>query len=61
METFTFTASTIAGLVFSEAFKEIGKNIGKAIYDFVGFATFVVVSKVRDFLRTSEGMRPQYA
>ncbi|TAE57755.1 MAG: hypothetical protein EAZ76_17500 [Nostocales cyanobacterium] len=61
METFTFTASAIAGLVFAEAFKEIGKNIGKAIYDFVGFAAYVVVTKVTSFIRKAEGMRYQYA
>ncbi|NET01451.1 MAG: hypothetical protein F6K62_01820 [Sphaerospermopsis sp. SIO1G2] len=58
METFTF--GSIVGLVFSEACKEIGKNIGQAIYDFMGFATYVVVSKVQDFLKNAEAGRYQY-
>ncbi|MBD2339087.1 hypothetical protein H6G64_19125 [Calothrix sp. FACHB-156] len=47
MDTFSLAANAIASLVFLEAIKEIGKNIGRAVSDFVGFTVSFITEKVR--------------
>lgn len=39
----------VADLIVSEAVKEIGKNIGKAVANFVGFAFTFIGEQVRGF------------
>jgi hypothetical protein len=51
METFAFTVNAIAGLVFSEAVREIGKNIGKAISNFVSFAVNFIADKISGYFK----------
>ncbi|WP_414575016.1 hypothetical protein [Anabaena sp. CCY 9402-a] len=47
MDTFSVAANAIATLVFSEAVKEIGKNIGKTISGFVGFSVSFISDKFK--------------
>jgi len=47
MDTLSLATNAIASLVFSEAIREIGKNIGKAVSDFVGFTVSFISEKVR--------------